>query len=330
MAKKKKTVQPKRCDDGTFNIDMEAVSVTIASKILVQKAAEKTSADTDESQKPAEKPAKQSRKSETSSSSYLLEDLKKIKMLTPEESERLFEEVHSDDEVKSKAAANRICEGYLPYVFKIASRYHLNGTLLELGDLFTAGTMGLMKAIAKFDPSAGTKFTTYAYQFISGAISKVIGEAYYREIPAKLRPKVPALKLFIEESEKAPTLQEVADKLEVSPSVAAGLIIFCGHKLSFEDVFDSEPRLLEQISAFEDAAEKAEVSDKADAVMKACKTLTKRQYDIFMARTMDELSFDRIGELFGITGEGARLSYNAAKKKILEWLKEHRFFEGDE
>lgn len=87
-------------------------------------------------------------------------------------------EAASDDQEARAARADieryrsRLIEGNLRLAVHIARQYQNRG--LPLPDLIQEGNLGLMKAVERFDPSRGFKFSTYAYWWISEEIKRAI------------------------------------------------------------------------------------------------------------------------------------------------------------
>ena len=104
---------------------------------------------------------------------------------------------------------------YDNYIYYIISRYYSGYPNPE--DLFQAGRIGLMVAYSKYDPSYGTQFKTYAFDFIKGEMSKFIRQ----DRPAKYSRSVTKLKYLIEretaimtqELMRTPTVSELANHL---------------------------------------------------------------------------------------------------------------------
>ena len=110
---------------------------------------------------------------------------------------------------------NEMITMYDNYIYYIISRYYSGYPSPE--DLFQAGRIGLIVAYSKYDPSYGTQFKTYAFDFIKGEISKFIRQ----DRPAKYSRSVTKLKYLIEretaimtqELMRVPTVSELAERL---------------------------------------------------------------------------------------------------------------------
>ena len=81
---------------------------------------------------------------------------------------RLIEEAHKGD----KEARDRLVEENMGLIWSIVRRFSGRGQ--ETEDLFQIGSIGLMKAIDKFDFSFGVKFSTYAVPMITGEIKRFL------------------------------------------------------------------------------------------------------------------------------------------------------------
>ena len=89
-----------------------------------------------------------------------LKEVSGIPMISNEEMKNLIPQLKK----KSKKARKRLVMGNLRLVISIAKKYIRPG--IELNDLIEAGNMGLIAASNKYDPSRGTKFSTYAHDWI--------------------------------------------------------------------------------------------------------------------------------------------------------------------
>ena len=84
------------------------------------------------------------------------------------------------------AARERMVSEHLPLVHSLSRRFVRSGELLE--DLFQVGSIGLLKAIKKFDPSMGFKFKTYAVPVIVGEIKNYLRDhGWAVKVPRKVQ-----------------------------------------------------------------------------------------------------------------------------------------------
>jgi RNA polymerase primary sigma factor len=97
-----------------------------------------------------------------------LKDIKKLPLLTPEEEIKLAMRIKRGD----KQARAKMIQSNLRLVINIAKRYSNLG--VSMMDLIEEGNMGLMKAVEKFNPKKGYRFSTYAAWWIRQYISRAI------------------------------------------------------------------------------------------------------------------------------------------------------------
>ncbi|MFA6079293.1 MAG: sigma-70 family RNA polymerase sigma factor, partial [Candidatus Omnitrophota bacterium] len=97
-----------------------------------------------------------------------LKDIKKLALLTAEEEIDLAKKIKRGD----KNARSKMIQSNLRLVINIAKKYsHLGVSML---DLIEEGNLGLMKAVEKFNPKKGYRFSTYAAWWIRQFISRAI------------------------------------------------------------------------------------------------------------------------------------------------------------
>ncbi len=92
-----------------------------------------------------------------------LRELQKVHLLTPTEEAALWQRYRSAGDVESRI---RLIEAYQPLVFKLAMQLHPPQALLM--DTIQEGTVGLIEAVERFDPTRGVRFSTFAVYRIRG------------------------------------------------------------------------------------------------------------------------------------------------------------------
>lgn len=143
-----------------------------------------------------------------------LKEIGRIPLLTPEEEVELARRVRrGDPDAKAQLAAAN-----LRLVVSIAKRY--TGIGLPLLDLIQEGNVGLMRAIEKFDPERGYKFSTYATWWIRQAITRALTQSSRairlpESLVQRLRRLQAAEAAWIQEHGEPPTDEELAELLEI-------------------------------------------------------------------------------------------------------------------
>ncbi len=143
-----------------------------------------------------------------------LKEIGRIPLLnSDEEFEYAERAVEGDEEAKRILA-----ESNLRLVVSIAKRYVGRGMLFL--DLIQEGNIGLMKAVEKFDPTKGYKFSTYATWWIRQAITRAIADqARTIRVPVHMVETINKLarvqRQLTQELNREPTDDEIAEKLEM-------------------------------------------------------------------------------------------------------------------
>jgi len=144
-----------------------------------------------------------------------LKEIRHIPLLTAKQEIELSKKIHKGDE---KARATMI-RSNLRLVINIAKRYiHLGIPLL---DLIEEGNLGLMKAVDKFNPRKGYRFSTYAAWWIKQGITRSISEqgkmirvpVYMNELISKWKKRRETL---TQKLNRAPTDREIAKSLRLA------------------------------------------------------------------------------------------------------------------
>ena len=143
-----------------------------------------------------------------------LREIGKIPLLSNEEELTLANRVVAGD----KKAKDEMAEANMRLVVSIAKRYVGRG--LDLLDLIQEGNTGLLRAVEKFDPSKGFKFSTYATWWIRQAITRAIADqARTIRIPVHMVETINKLlrtqRRLTQELNREPTNEEIAKEMEI-------------------------------------------------------------------------------------------------------------------
>ncbi len=143
-----------------------------------------------------------------------LREIGKIPLLNAEEELALAQRVVAGD----KEAKDQMAEANMRLVVSIAKRYVGRG--LDLLDLIQEGNTGLLRAVEKFDPDKGFKFSTYATWWIRQAITRAIADqARTIRIPVHMVETINKLlrtqRRLTQELNREPTNEEIAKEMEI-------------------------------------------------------------------------------------------------------------------
>ena len=143
-----------------------------------------------------------------------LREIGKIPLLTPEEEQKLAQKIVKGD----KKAKDKMVEANMRLVVSIAKRY--SGRGLDFLDLIQEGNTGLIRAVDKFDPEKGFKFSTYATWWIRQAITRAIADqARTIRIPVHMVETINKVlrttRRLTTELNREPTTEEIAKALDM-------------------------------------------------------------------------------------------------------------------
>lgn len=155
-----------------------------------------------------------------------MQDIGKISLVTKEEEVELAADIHGDDPHASERARAILIKANLRLVVKIA--HDFKGLGLPLLDLISEGNIGLMRAVEKFDPQKGAKFSSYAAWWIKQSMRRALAnQSRTIRIPVQSAGKINKIKSMrlklTEELGREPTDAEIAERLEFSRRTVSGL-----------------------------------------------------------------------------------------------------------
>ena len=149
-----------------------------------------------------------------------LREIGKIPLLTAEEEFELAQKIIHGTEKEKKRAKDKMAESNMRLVVSIAKRY--SGRGLDFLDLIQEGNTGLLRAVEKFDPDKGFKFSTYATWWIRQAITRAIADqARTIRIPVHMVETINKVlrtqRRLTQELNREPSTEEIAKAMGMEP-----------------------------------------------------------------------------------------------------------------
>ena len=149
-----------------------------------------------------------------------LREIGKIPLLSQEEELELAKKIIEGNEKEKKRAKDKMAESNMRLVVSIAKRY--SGRGLDFLDLIQEGNTGLLRAVEKFDPDKGFKFSTYATWWIRQAITRAIADqARTIRIPVHMVETINKVlrtqRRLTQELNREPSTEEIAEAMDMEP-----------------------------------------------------------------------------------------------------------------
>lgn len=272
---------------------------------------------------------------ESASLEKYLQEIGHQDLLTADEEVELAQQIRKGD----RKALERLTKANLRFVVSVAKQYQNKG--LSLPDLINEGNLGLIKAAERYDETRGFKFISYAVWWIRQSILQAIAEqSRIVRLPLNQVGSVNRiareLNKFEQENERKPSVEEMADRIDLPEEKIAEAMKINTHHVSMDAPFaDGEDNSLLDFLPNTDSPSTDNVLDQESLrteIGRVLDVLNDREQKVvkaFFGIGMQEMTLEEIGDKYNLTRERVRqikekairrLRYNTKSKTLKTYL----------
>ena len=258
-------------------------------------------------------------------------EIAQIPLVNKKEEAELAEAIHSSDQERYEDARTTLIKANLRLVVKIA--HDFKGLGLPLLDLISEGNIGLMRAVEKFDPAKGAKFSSYAAWWIKQSMRRALAnQSRTIRIPVQSAGKINKIKTvrmrLAEELGRDPSDAEIAEHLDFSERTVSGLRLADLRTISLHDpIQQGEEGEFQDIIPDRHAMTPDQIIGDIESVFRLMDLLDKldeRERKIlemrFGLRGGKTLTLEEVSQQIGRTRERVRQIQNQALAKLKQLL----------
>ncbi|MFA5351679.1 MAG: RNA polymerase sigma factor RpoD [Candidatus Gracilibacteria bacterium] len=255
-----------------------------------------------------------------------LSEIGRVPLLSAQQEIELANRIAKGDQ----AAKQHLAEANLRLVVSIAKKYIGRG--LSFLDLIQEGSIGLFRAVEKFDPSRGFKFSTYATWWVRQAITRAIADQSRTiRIPVHMVETINKLthtqRRLVQELGREPTAEEIAAEMDMDVKKVRHIVKISQDIVSLEaPVGAEEDSKLEDFIEDEQTLAPNEAANRQlvnESINEMLRFLTPRERKIVKMRfgLGDGIghTLEEVGKEFGVTRERIR----QIEAKVLQKLRDH-------
>ena len=267
-------------------------------------------------------------------------EIAQISLVSKNEEAELADAIHNGDTTLHEQARTTLIRANLRLVVKIA--HDFKGLGLPLLDLISEGNIGLMRAVEKFDPSKGAKFSSYAAWWIKQSMRRALAnQSRTIRIPVQSAGKINKIKSvkmkLAEQLGREPTDSEIAEHLDFSERTVSGLRLADLHTFSLQDsIQQGEEGEFQDIIPDRHAMTPDQILGDVESVHRLIDLLTKledRERKILEMRfglgSNKALTLEEVSQKIGRTRERVRQIQNQALAKLKTMLADESGFTVD-
>ncbi|EPH19387.1 sigma-70 family RNA polymerase sigma factor [Hoylesella oralis] len=259
---------------------------------------------------------------ESASLDKYLQEIGHEELISVEEEVELAQRIRKGD----RKALEKLTKANLRFVVSVAKQYQNQG--LSLPDLINEGNVGLIKAAEKFDETRGFKFISYAVWWIRQSILQAIAEqSRIVRLPLNQVGSVNkinrALNKFEQENERHPSIEEIADRIDLPEEKIIDAMKINGKHISVDAPFaEGEDNSLLDIMPNTESptADERLVSESLrDEISRVLLLLNERErmiIEAFFGINQQDMTLEEIGDKFGLTRERVRQIKEKAIRRL--------------
>ena len=264
-------------------------------------------------------------------------EIARIPLVNKKEEAELADDIHCGDDLRHDEARTSLIKANLRLVVKIA--HDFKGLGLPLLDLISEGNIGLMRAVEKFDPAKGAKFSSYAAWWIKQSMRRALAnQSRTIRIPVQSAGKINKIKTvrmrLVEELGREPTDAEIAEHLDFSERTVAGLRLADLRTISLHDpIQQGEEGEFQDIIPDRHAMTPDQIIGDVESVFRLMDLLDKleeRERKIlemrFGLKGGRALTLEEVSQEIGRTRERVRQIQNQALAKLKQLLADESGF----
>ncbi len=228
---------------------------------------------------------------------------------TREQSVELFAELTGDttDDRRRTACREALVHLHLPLVDHCARRFRNRGEPFD--DLLQVASLGLVKAIDRFDPARGTAFSTYAVPTILGELKRYFRDTGWAvHVPRGLQERTVKVDTAVQDLHhrlgRSPSPKELAQALELTEEeVLEAMEAASAYDATSleQERWSDDAHASRVLDTLETDEQSYELVEDAAAIAPSLKSLPKRERLILHLRFVEDLSQAEIGERIGIS-----------------------------
>ena len=267
-------------------------------------------------------------------------EIARIPLVNKKEEAELADAIHCGDLDRHEDARSTLIKANLRLVVKIA--HDFKGLGLPLLDLISEGNIGLMRAVEKFDPAKGAKFSSYAAWWIKQSMRRALAnQSRTIRIPVQSAGKINKIKSvrmkLAEELGREPSDAEIAEHLDFSERTVAGLRLADLRTFSLHDpIQQGEEGEFQDIIPDRHAMTPDQILGDVESVFRLMDLLEKledRERRILEMRFglhgNRPLTLEEVSQEIGRTRERVRQIQNQALSKLKQLLVDEAGFSAD-